>query len=324
MDSRAAHNIEAYTLYLKGRHHWNKRSEPGLTSAISYFEQAIREDRNYAMAYAGLADCYSIMGFYTYRSPSSVYPRARELVLKALELDDNLAEAHASLGEVLMHYYRDWPGAEASLRRSISLKPDYPTAHLWLATYLQARGTLEESILEEKKALELDPLSLILNSDLAKSFYFLHRFAEAQEQYRKTLEIDPSFAIAHKGLGEVYAATGRYPEALAEIQQALELSGGSLFIKDDLGFIYALSGKADKAREIIEELRDASSTRYVTPYGIAVIYFGLGEDGTGFQWLEKAYEDRCFMTFIKVDPMFDRLHNDPRFLSLLNRIGLAG
>jgi TolB-like protein/Flp pilus assembly protein TadD len=323
MDSRATSNVEAYTLYLKGRHHWNRRSESGLTNAITYFEQAIHEDPNYALAYAGLADSYSLLGFYAFRNPSNVYPKARELVLKALELDDNLAEAHASLGEVLMQYYHDWPNAEAALRRSISLKPNYPTAHLWVATYLQARGTLEASIVEEKRALELDPLSLIINTDLAKIYYFLHRFGEAEEQYHKSLELDPTFAIAHKGLAEVYAATGRYPEALVEIQKALEISGDSLFIKDDLGYVYALSGERAKALEIIEQLKAASSTRYVPPYGIAVAYFGLGDDEVGFQWLEKAYQERCFMTFVKVDPIFDRLQNDPRFVSVLRKVGLV-
>jgi TolB-like protein/Flp pilus assembly protein TadD len=323
MDSRATSNVEAYTLYLKGRHHWNKRSESGLTNAISYFELAIHEDPNYALAYAGLADAYSLLGFYAFRKPSDVYPKARELVLKALELDDKLPEAHASLGEVLMHYYHDWPNAELALRRAISLKPNYPTAHLWLATYLQARGTLEGSIVEEKIALELDPLSLIFNTDLAKTYYFLHRFKEAEEQYCKSLELDPAFAIAHKGLAEVYAATGRFPEALDEIGKALEISEGSLFIRDDLGYVYALSGERAKALEIIEQLKAASSSRYVPPYGIAVVYFGLGDDDAGFQWLEKAYQERCFMTFVKVDPIFDRLQSDPRFVSVLRKVGLV-
>jgi len=324
MDSRSTKNMEAYTLYLKGRHHWNKRNEAGLTTGAKFFELAIHEDPGYALAYAGLADCYSLMGFYAFRSPTAVYPKARELVQRALELDDGLAEVHASLGEILMHHYWDWPGAEASLKRAIALKPNHATSHLWLATYLQARGLVEDSLVEEKKCLELDPLSLIGNSDLAKTYYFLRRFDAAEVQYRKALDLDSSFAIAHKGLAEVYALTGRHEEALLEIHKALDLSGGTpLFIKDDLGFVYALSGKPDKARALVKELKAESSVRYVPPYGIAVIHFALGETIEGFEWLEKAYKERCFLTFIKIDPVFDGVRKDPRFVALLQGMGLA-
>ncbi len=322
IDKRATVNVEAYTMYLKGRYHWNKRSETGLTAAITHFEQAIEKDPGYALAYAGLADCYSIMGFYAYREPSSVYPKANEFATKALEIDGNLAEAHASIGEFSMHYYHDWPKAEASLKRSISLKPNYSTAHLWYATYLQATGKVDESIFEEKKALELDPLSLIINSDLARSYYFSRRFGEAEEQYRKVVEMDQNFAIAHKGLGEVLALGGRFEEAIAEIGKALEVSGGSFFIRDDLGYVYALSGKKGEARQVIEELKSAASQRYVPPYGIAVIYLGLGEIDAAFEWLEKAYREKCFLTFLKVDPIFDGVRADPRFVSILRRLGL--
>jgi TolB-like protein/tetratricopeptide (TPR) repeat protein len=324
MDSRATRSVEAYTLYLKGRHHWNRRSESGLTTAVTFFEQAIQEDPNYAVAYAGLADAYSLMGFYAFRSPSEVYPKARELVIKALELDESLAEAHASLGEVLMHHYWDWAGADASLTRAISLKPNYATAHLWRATYFQANGLLEEALAEDKKCLELDPLSLIGSTDLARCYYFMRAFDKSEDQYKKTLELDSTFALAHKGLAEVYALTGRHIEALEEIQKALDHSGGSLFIKDDLGFVYALTGRADKAREMVDELRAATSTRYVPPYGIAVIHFALGETEKGFDWLETAFKERSFMTFIKVDPIFDKFRKMPRFASLLENMGLAG
>ncbi|HMD79347.1 MAG TPA: adenylate/guanylate cyclase domain-containing protein [Nitrososphaerales archaeon] len=323
MDGRATKNVEAYSLYLKGRHHWNRRSESGVTSAVAFFEQAIREDPGYALAYAGLADCYSIMGYYAYRPPYSVYPQARELIMKALDLDNTLAEAHASLGEVLMHYYWDWPGAESSLKKSISMKPSYPTARLWYATFLQVTGHLEQAILEEKKGLELDPLSLIANADLARAYYFLRRYSDSVEQYRKTLEIDPTFAIAYKGLAEVHAATGEYDTAMSELGKALEFSGGSLFIKDDIGYVNALAGRPDEARRTIEELKAASTTRYVPPYGIAMIYFALREDDNGFLWLEKSYQEKSFMTFLGVDPALDRLRGDPRLVSLVERLGFS-
>lgn len=322
VSSRASANVEAYTMYLKGRYHWNKRSEAGLTAAISHFEQAIQKDPGYALAYAGLADCYSLMGLYAFREPSSVYPKAREFATKALEIDDSLAEAHASMGELLMQYYHDWEYAESSLLRAISLNPNYSTAHMWYATRLQALGKAEESLVEEKRALELDPLSMIVNTDLARTYYLARRYDEAMEQYRKTIEIDPTFALAHKGLADVYAVTGKFDEAIKQIEKALELSAGSLFIRDDLGYIYALSGKSEAAREIIKELQAASSRQYVPPYGIALIYFGLGEKDLGFEWLGKAYRARSFMSSINLDPKFDGVRGDPRFVSILGDVGL--
>ncbi len=323
IENRATANIEAYTYYLKGRHHWAKRSEAGLTSAISSFEKAIQSDPKYALAYVGLADCYSILGYYAYRAPKDVYPKAKGLATKALELDEGLAEAHASVGEVLMHYYHDWEGAEDSLKRSMALNPNYAIAHLWYSTLLQATGKVVDSIAEEMRGLELDPLSMIINTDLGRAYYFSRRLAEAEEQYRKAIELDPTFAIAHKGLAEVHALAGRYEEAVAGIERAMEISGGSLFIKDDLGYVYALSGKTDKAREVVGELKALASQRYVPPYGIAVIYFALGENDLGFEWLERAYRDRCFMTFIKIDPVFDKVRDDSRFKAILDRMGLG-
>jgi len=315
-------NPEAYSFYLKGRHRWNLRSENEINLAIKYFEEAIGRDPRYALAYAGLADCYSILGYYAFRRPAAVYPQAKELAERALSLNENIAEPHASLGEVLMQYYFDWKRAGSELDRALELNPSYATAHFWRATHHMAVGRTDDSLTQVRKALELDPLSMIILTDAARNLYLARRYDEAIDQYQKSLEVDPNFSIAHKGLAEVYAQTGKYDEAVSEIERAIALSGRSIFILDDLGYIYARAGKRDDARKVLEDLDRLANDEYVPSYGRAVICAALGNKESAMNWLEKAYEERNFLVYLKVDPAFDTLRKEEKFLSLLDKMGL--
>ena len=319
---RQTSDAGAYTLYLRGRYFWNTRMEEGLNRAIKLFEESIARDPSYALAYVGLGDCYSMLGLYGHRRPNTVYPIARDNIQKALDLDENLAEAHASMGEVLMQFYQDWPRAGEEIRRALDLNPNYATAQLWLSTFNVAQGLIEEALEAGRKAEELDPLSMIILTELGKTLYYAGRNEEAINQYKKSLEIDTGFAIAHKGLAEVYAFTSRFEEALTEIQTAISLSKGSVFILDDLGYIYGLRGMRKEAEKVLDDLERLSTETYVPPFGRAVIYAGLGDNDKAMEWLLKTYEERSFLTWLKVDPAFKNLRNDTRFIQLLKKIGL--
>ena len=315
-------NPEAYSFYLKGRHRWNLRSENEINRAIKYFEEAIGRDPAYALAYAGLADCYSILGYYAFRRPVAVYPRAKELAEKALSLNESIAEPHASLGEVLMQYFFDWKKAGSELDRALELNPSYATAHFWRATHHMALGRTDDSLTQVRKAVELDPLSMIILTDAARNLYLARRYDEAINQYQRSLDVDPNFPIAHKGLAEVYAQIGKYDEAVSEIERAIALSGRSIFILDDLGYIYARAGKREDARKVLEDLDKLANDEYVPSYGRAVICAALGNKEDAMNWLEKAYDERNFLVYLKVDPAFDTLRKEERFLSLLDKMGL--
>ena len=315
-------NPEAYSFYLKGRHRWNLRSENEINRAIKYFEEAIGRDPGYALAYAGLADCYSILGYYAFRRPVAVYPRAKELAEKALSLNESIAEPHASLGEVLMQYFFDWKKAGSELDRALELNPSYATAHFWRATHHMALGRTDDSLTQVRKAVELDPLSMIILTDAARNLYLARRYDEAINQYQRSLDVDPNFPIAHKGLAEVYAQIGKYDEAVSEIERAIALSGRSIFILDDLGYIYARAGKREDASKVLEDLDKLANDEYVPSYGRAVICAALGNKEDAMNWLEKAYDERNFLVYLKVDPAFDTLRKEERFLSLLGKMGL--
>ena len=315
-------NPEAYSLYLKGRNRWNLRSENEINRAIKYFEEAIGRDPGYALAYAGLADCYSILGYYGFRRSTAVLPRAKELAEKALSLNDSLAEAHASLGEILMQYYFDWKRAGSELDRAIELNPSYATAHFWRATHYMALGRIDESLAQVRKAVELDPLSMIILTNAARDLYLAGRYDESIDQYRRSLQVDHDFPIAHKGLAEVYTQKGMHEEALREIERAILLSERSIFILDDLGYVYACAGKLEEARKVLEDLDRLATDQYVSSYGRAVIHAALGEKEIAMAWLEKAYEERSFLVYIKVDPAFDVLRKEEKFARLLDKMGL--
>ena len=316
-------NPDAYVLYLKGRAHWATRSEEGINRAIKLFEEAIARDPNYALAIAGLADCYVMLGMYAYRRPNAVFPTAKELALKALALDDTLAEAHASLSETLSHFYFDWTKAEVELRRALELNPNFSQAHAWLGTcFLAATGRLDEAVVENSRAEELDPQSALMAGEMGRALYFARRYDEAMEQQKKAIALEPQTAMYHKNLADVLVQKRMFSQALTEIERAVMLAKGSAFLLDDAGYVYAVSGKRDQAKQVLDQLDDMSREIYVPEYGRAVIYAGLGDKDQAMEWLEKAYNERCFLTWLKVDPIFDPLRDDERFRSLLDKMRL--
>jgi len=314
-------NPEAYEAYLRGRYFWNKRTEEGLTKAIEFFGQALEKDPAYALAYTGLADCYGLLADYGFVPWKEAYPRAKGAAAKALELDEALAEAHTSLAVIKSEYEWDWLGAEREFKRAIELNPNYATAHHWYSDHLGIMGRHEEAIAEIKRAQQLDPLSLIINTVAGVRFHWARRYDEAVEQLRKTLEMDPNFAVAHDWLGQVYEQMGQDESAIAEHQKAIRASGGSSQVVAALGHTYAAAGKRNEALRILADLNERRKMAYVSPYDIAVIHVAFGEKDQAFEWLEKAYQERASpIVVLKVDPRLDPLRSDPRFQDLLRRM----
>ena len=311
---------EAYELYLKGRFFWNKRSGADLRKAIEYFNQAIAKDPNYALAYAGLADSYLLLPNYGSASTQESVPPARAALKKALELDDSLAEAHASSG-LLDTFECRLERAISDFERAIQLKPNYATAHHWLMFGRLSLAHLDQAIEEGKRALKLDPLSPIINADFAWTYFCARRFDKAERQARKTLEIDPQFFLAHYYLGQVLQFKGHLSEAIAEFQKAVELNGDP----DSLGMLgqaYARNGQKDEAQKILLRLNEEAKSRYVAPYATALVYLGLGEKERALDDLERAYQrgDTNYLFVIRVDPMVDDLRGHPRFDALVQKI----
>jgi len=323
---RYTDNVEAYQLYLNGRYYWNKRTEEGLKQGVKYFEQAIAKDPHYAQAYAGLADSYILMGVgdYGVLPPKEAMPKANDAALKALEIDDTLAEAHTSLGFLNYVFDWDWPGAESHFRRAIELNPNYVTAHHWYGLYLAVMGRFDEGIEEEQRALELDPSSLIINTDLGLIFCYARQPDRAIEQLMKTLEREPNFVVARWRLARAYAQKAMYQEAISELQKAIEVAGRRPYYLSLMGYVDALAGKRDEALRILNELQGLPQSQENLPALIATIYVGLGDRRRAFEWLNKAYKERfTALIALKVEPMFDPLRSDPRFQDLERRIGLG-
>jgi eukaryotic-like serine/threonine-protein kinase len=320
---RNTENPEAHQLYLKGRYWWNRRTRETLRRAAQYFQQAIDKDPAYGLAWAGLADCYGVYGVYGVLSSKESIPRAREAALKALEIDETLAEAHASLAYA-ESYDWNWPKAEEEFQRAIELDPSYPTAHHWRGTnLLEPMGRLIEGMTELKRAQDLDPLSLVINAVVARDLIFQRQYDSAMEQLRKTLEIDPSFALAHSYLGLAYEQKGLFAQAISEFQEWQRLSGDEPAATGALGHAYAISGKRTDAQNALVRLKGLSAKQYVAPYDLAVICVGLGDTSQAMDWLERAYEDHsAWLIWIKVDPRFDGTRNDPRYRDLLRRMKL--
>lgn len=323
LEKRSTDSIEAYSLYLKGRVRWDERSEASIRAAISCFEQAIRLDPTYALAYGGLADCYLIQGVYSFVEPSSVFQKSERLALRALELNENLAEVHASLGDLSMHYRHDWQKAQEELKKAITLKPSYAPAHHWYSEYLACIGRLDEALNENQRAMDLDPLSLIVRDYRGKLLYCLGLFREAENMYREVLLAEPNHSIAYKGLSEVHTFLGEYELAIAEAEKATDLSGGSISVEDYLGYIYARAGRKSEAYGIAEKLKKATPSKFVPAYGIAATYLELDEREKGIEWLEKAVEQGASpIELLKVDPVFESVRKDPRFLDILKKMNL--
>ncbi len=317
-------STQSYENYLKGRYYWNKRSQEGLTKAIDYFQLAIEKDPNYALAYAGLADCYSIIGSAIVGTvpASGVAPKARAAALKSLELDDTLAEAHTSLATVRFNYDWDWNAAASGFRRAVELNPSYATAYQRNSLYLMSMGRTSESIAEMNRAHDLDPLSISMNFSLGWRLYMAREYDQAIEQLRNTIDMDPAFVLPHLVLGQAYEQKKAYDQAIAELRRATELSLGSPPVLAALARTLAVSGRITEARNLLEQLQ-LSKRQYVSPFYVAIVYAGLGENERALDWLEKAYADHSnAIVFLKVDPQLDTLRSHPRFHELQRKLRL--
>lgn len=310
-------------LYLKARYHWNKRTEENVRKSMAYFQEAIDIDPAHAQGYAGLADCYNILGYYNVLAPGEAYPKGKAAALKALELDRGMAEPHATLGVVKRDFEWDWPGAEEEFRRAIDLNPGYMEAYHWRGTLFSMLGRHAEGLLDKTKALAIDPLSVVIRTDLARMFYFARDYEEAIAEYRAALDMDPSFGAAHLWLAHAYQQKGMFNAALAELQTGVQLSGGSPYALAKLGHGYATAGQHQEARAVLERLHMLAGQRYVSPYDIAMVYLGRQEFDRAFEWLQIALEQRSlWMGYLKVEPQVDPLRSDPRFQDLLRQVGL--
>src|SRR5580658_4549408 len=315
-------NPEAYESYLKGRYFWNKRTPDGLKVALAYFKEAIEEDPKYAQAYSGLADTYALLGDWQYAvmTPKEAFPKAKAAAIKALELDSTLGEAHNSLAFVLDGFDWDFNSAGNEFRRAIELNPGYATAHHWYAWHLSLLGRYDEAIEEMRKAKSLDPLSLIINADLAELLVIAHFYDESIIQSRRTIEMDPNFALAHNQLAQAYLQKHMNAEAIAELQKAVELSAGCPTCIANLARAYAASGRTSDAVKLLSELKNHSNGGYSDAAEVSMVYAALGDKDQAMHWLEIGYEQR-FNPGVLQRPGFDPLRSDPRFQDLVRRIG---
>jgi serine/threonine-protein kinase len=317
-------NLEAYDLYLKGKYYWNKYSYEGTNKAIECFEKAIKKDPDYALAYATLSSVYVFQSTPLGSIPSKIaMPKAREAANKALELDPNLTEAHVSLGAISTFY--DWDGDKAIeyFQRAIELNPNSADVRLWIEFPLSLiKHDFNESISQLNHVLELDPLNLIIRCRLGYVYVYKYEFDRAIEHFQKILEIEPNFVLGHHGLVDVYGQTGRYEEGISKGEQVIKLAGRAQAHLGALAYCYGKSGRKDDARKIINELLDQRKQSYTSPFWIAIIYMGLNEPDHVFEWLEKAYEDRDGNLLYIIAPPFDPIRTEPRFNSLIKKMGL--
>jgi len=320
---RYTDDTEAYQLYLKGRFFWNQRGQ-GLVKSVPFFEQALEKDPNYALAHSGLADAYSLLGWYGYAPVREAFPRARAAAEKALAIDDSLAEAHSSLGFIRLFYDWDAASSEIEFKRALELGPGYAPARYWYASWLSAVGREEEAVAEDRRAIEVDPLSIFPNMHLGWMLYFGGRNDEAVEQLRRSLELNPSLMIAHWLLGQAYAAQGRHDDSIGELTKAVEISENNPWMKGTLGYAYGLAGRRDDARVVLAELKERSGHEYVRAITFALVHLGLGEKDLALEWLEKSYVDHdVMMVLIEHDQTFRSLWDDARFIDLVRRVGIV-
>jgi tetratricopeptide (TPR) repeat protein len=316
---------EAYENYLKGRYYFNQRTADALNKSIASFQQAIAKDSDYALAYSGLADAYAMLGFRGGFPSKDALSHAKTAALKAIELDDTLAEPHASLAFIAETHEWDWTTAKREYKRALELNPGDARAHNWYAGYLTYVGRFEDGISEAKRARELDPLSLPINNALAGRLLAGSHYDEALRQVQETLELDAHFAPAHQTLAWVYLHSGKKQEAIREFQNALQLSGtDEMDLELDLGFAYAVTGKQDEARRILAKLEKLHEQGVVPSGSVAILHGALGESNEAFAWLEKAYEEHDpQLTYIKAGRRFEPLRKDPRFGQFVHRVGLS-
>jgi tetratricopeptide (TPR) repeat protein len=315
---------EAYRLYMEGRIQWGKRNGPAMLKAVGSFQQAIGRDPNYALAYVGLADAYATLGSYHLMSPHEALPLANDAARRALSIDQNLAEAHASMGKILTDYYWDWEQAEREFQLAIKLKPKYANSRHWYSMLLAAAGRFDEAVSEANHALELEYFSPVTRTQMGQVLYRARRYDEAIAALRKTLDLEPNFIAAHYYLGQCLLMKGKRDEAIAEFKRALEIAPSTPDFIAMIGYAHAVAGRGDQARRSLAELDVVARSHYAPPFGYATVYAGLGEPEMAFKWMEKGRAERdTRVRALKTDPLFDGLRADRRFVSLMRRAGLA-
>ena len=323
LTKRQTHDAEAYGLYLKGRHHWNRWTEEGFYKAIEYFQQAAEKDPSYGLAYAGVADSYVLLGWNSYLPPKDAFPKGKAAAMEALRLEPELSEAHTPTAAGLWLHDWKWPEAEKEFERSVALNPCYPTANHWYAEYLMTMGRHDEAIARMKKSQELDPLSLIISVAIGWTYYMARRYEDALQQIRRTFELDPNYPVANWVLGLVLRKMGRFDEAIAEGEKGVRASGGSPLIRASLAQSFGAAGKTKEARKILDDLTILAKQKYVAPYFLAGIYVGLGDEERATEFLEKSYEEHShWLIYLHLDPGMDGLRSNLRFQELLRRVGL--
>ena len=319
-----AENHEAYTLYLKGRYFWNKRTQGSVQAAQSYFQQAVDSDPSYSLAWVGIADVWITRGWYSLVAPHDAFPRAKEAALRALQFDSTLAEAHASLAHIHFEFDHDWVAAERAYLRAIELNPRYATAHHWYGGFLSAMGRHQQALQHAEAARSLDPIAPIIQTWKGLRYFFAGNHDAAIAEYRKALELDGSFAPAHWHMGWAYEQSGRFGEGITAAQRALAADTQSLLYLTSLGHAYAKAGNTREARSILARLAETAKTRHVSAYHRAMIHVALGETGVALDWLDRAHAEKSpWIGYLKVDPRVHALRSHPRFQALLRKSRLA-
>jgi tetratricopeptide (TPR) repeat protein len=325
LGTRKPVNPEAYDAYLRGRYYWNKRTIEDFRKSIEYFNRALELDPAYAAAYAGLADAYNLLGSYGAIPIKESHPRARAAAMKALEIDEQLGEAHASLATIIADYYWEWAETEKEFKRAIQLSPNYAVAHYWYANYLTFMGRFEEALTEAKRAEELDPLDPVVPTYTGIVLYRARRYDEAVTQLRRVLQVSPDFSPAHQHIGLVYIQKHMFAEAIANFRQVSSVDKSDVASLACTGYALGAAGKLADARKIRNELQRLSTQRYVSAYEMAIANIGAGYNDRALDWLEKGYEERnWYLGGLRVDPLWDPLRSHPRFQDLLRRMNFPG
>jgi serine/threonine protein kinase/Tfp pilus assembly protein PilF len=320
---RQTDDADAYRLYLKGLHHWNRWTEEGFYKAIEYFQQAVDKDPGYALAYSGLADSYVLLGWNSYLPPKDAFPKAKLAATRALQLDPDLGEAHTPLAALMWLHDWQWQDAEREFKHSLALNPAYPTANHWYAEYVMTMGRQLEAIARMKKSQDLDPLSLIISVAIGWAFYNDRRYDDAIEQLRRTVELDPNYPVTYWIMGLLHRKMGRFEPAIADGEKGVQLSGGSILMRAALAQTFAAAGKKKNAIQILDELTKLARQKYVASYYLAGIHIGLGEDDLALEYLQKSFEEHShWLIYLHMDPGMDSLRSNPRFQDLLRRVGL--
>ena len=322
LEKKTTENTEAYKLYLKGRYYWNERVRDSNEKAVRYFEEAVKIDPKYALAYAGLADCYVICGDYGWMSLQEARPKVKEYAMRAIELDPRLAEPHASLGEVYESEW-SWREAETEYKTAIELKPSYATAHQWYGIFLFSAGRYKEAKERTERARELDPLSHVIGSNLAVELLLVGTREQAIEQFKKAIEENPDYAAAHSRFALALLMDSKFEEAIMEAEKASSLAKGDLWVKAEVGFVCAMCGRKERADKILDELKHARKNEYVSSVWLATLLFGLGRSDEAFEYLERAFEERSNqLLYFRNYPWLEKFRADPRWISIEKRVGL--